>query len=109
MIKKTVVLGLVSIGSVSAQAQSSVTLYGVVDAGIAYTNNQGGASNIQQTSGKLSGSRWGLKGARISAAACKRSSRWKAGSGRATAGSARAAACSAAPRTWVSARKPSAR
>ncbi|MCA3877817.1 MAG: porin, partial [Burkholderia sp.] len=63
MIKKSVVLGLVSIGSVNAYAQSSVTLYGVVDAGIAYTNNQGGASNIQQTSGKLSGSRWGLKGA----------------------------------------------
>ncbi|GGD89262.1 porin [Caballeronia grimmiae] len=43
-------------------AQSSVTLYGLVDAGIAYTNNQRGASNIQSTSGKQSGSRWGLKG-----------------------------------------------
>ncbi|RKU00097.1 porin [Burkholderia sp. Nafp2/4-1b] len=63
MIKKSVVLGLVSIGSIGAHAQSSVTLYGVVDAGFAYTNNQGGKSNIQQTSGKLSGSRWGLKGA----------------------------------------------
>lgn len=62
MIKKSVVLGLVSIGSIGAHAQSSVTLYGVVDAGFAYTNSQGGASNIQQTSGKLSGSRWGLKG-----------------------------------------------
>lgn len=43
-------------------AQSSVTLYGLVDAGIAYTNNQRGAHNFQATSGKLNGSRWGLKG-----------------------------------------------
>ncbi|WP_175943043.1 porin [Caballeronia sp. BCC1704] len=45
-----------------AQAQSSVTLYGLIDAGIAYTNNQRGASNVQATSGKLNGSRWGIKG-----------------------------------------------
>ncbi|BCQ27400.1 porin (plasmid) [Caballeronia sp. NK8] len=44
------------------QAQSSVTLYGLIDAGIAYTNNQRGAHNLQATSGKLNGSRWGLKG-----------------------------------------------
>ncbi|SAK99452.1 porin [Caballeronia pedi] len=44
------------------QAQSSVTLYGLIDAGIAYTNNQRGAHNFQATSGKLNGSRWGLKG-----------------------------------------------
>ncbi|MBN3724564.1 porin [Burkholderia sp. Ac-20379] len=62
MLKKTLALGLVSATSVAAHAQSSVTLYGIVDAGIAYTNNQKGASNIQQSSGKLSGSRWGLKG-----------------------------------------------
>ncbi|KWE68430.1 porin [Burkholderia ubonensis] len=62
MIKKYAALGLASVASIGAHAQSSVTLYGIVDAGITYTNNQGGASNIQQTSGKLSGSRWGLKG-----------------------------------------------
>lgn len=61
MIKKYAALGLASVASIGAHAQSSVTLYGIVDAGITYTNNQGGASNIQQTSGKLSGSRWGLK------------------------------------------------
>jgi predicted porin len=52
----------------AAQAQSSVTLYGIVDAGIAYVHNaQDGAGNNQSTlvkfsSGNLSGSRWGLKG-----------------------------------------------
>ncbi|WP_186134162.1 porin [Burkholderia gladioli] len=62
MLKKSLALGLVSAGSLTTHAQSSVTLYGLVDAGLAYTNNQKGASNVQQTSGKLSGSRWGLKG-----------------------------------------------
>ncbi len=65
MLKKTFALGLVSAtsaASFAAHAQSSVTLYGIVDAGVAYTNNQKGASNVQQTSGKLSGSRWGVKG-----------------------------------------------
>lgn len=55
--------GMMVIAPALAQAQSSVTLYGIVDAGLTYTNNQKGAKNFQQTSGKLSGSRWGLKGA----------------------------------------------
>ncbi|AOK31666.1 MULTISPECIES: porin [Burkholderia] len=62
MIRKSIALGLASLASTAAHAQSSVTLYGIVDAGIAYTNNQGGAHNFQQSSGKLNGSRWGLKG-----------------------------------------------
>jgi predicted porin len=53
-----------------AYAQSSVTLYGVVDAGIEYQNKQaatgpgatGGHSVTRMTSGNLSGSRWGLRG-----------------------------------------------
>ena len=53
---------LVAASPAFVHAQSAVTLYGLVDAGITYTNNQKGASNIQQTSGKLSGSRWGLRG-----------------------------------------------
>ncbi|MDC6128197.1 porin [Burkholderia gladioli] len=57
MLKKSLALGLVSAGSLTAHAQSSVTLYGLVDAGLAYTKKQKGASNLQQTSGKLSGSR----------------------------------------------------
>lgn len=36
-----------------AHAQSSVTLYGLIDAGIAYTNNAGGASLWRMTSGTI--------------------------------------------------------
>lgn len=47
-----------------AYAQSTVTLYGLLDAGIEYQNNQpgGGHSVTRLTSGNLSGSRWGLRG-----------------------------------------------
>nr|WKF59822.1 Outer membrane porin protein [Paraburkholderia busanensis] len=51
-----------------AYAQSSVTLYGIVDAGIAYVHNAQSASGQNQStlvkfsSGNVSGSRWGLKG-----------------------------------------------
>ncbi|MDR8727426.1 porin [Burkholderia pseudomultivorans] len=49
----------------AAQAQSSVTLYGVIDTSIAYVHgNDGQANNMwQMLSGNLQGSRWGLKGA----------------------------------------------
>ncbi|TCW85621.1 porin [Burkholderia sp. SRS-46] len=49
--------------SVAAHAQSSVTLYGMLDAGIAYTNNQSGKSAWQQGSGLLSNTVFGLNGA----------------------------------------------
>ncbi|RQS03533.1 porin [Burkholderia sp. Bp9002] len=53
-----------------ASAQSAVTLYGIVDAGITYRSNERvgtpgaytGHSNVGLTSGNLSGSRWGIKG-----------------------------------------------
>ncbi|WP_407026377.1 porin [Burkholderia pseudomallei] len=45
-----------------AMAQSAVTLYGIVDAGVGYTNNVKGGSVVQATSGKLGGNRWGLRG-----------------------------------------------
>ncbi|MEQ0770683.1 porin [Paraburkholderia tropica] len=55
-------VGLVSVAPVVAHAQSSVTLYGIVDAGIGYVNNIKGGSVVQATSGRLSGSRWGFRG-----------------------------------------------
>jgi predicted porin len=53
---------LCAVAAVPAWAQSSVTLYGVTDEGIAYGNNVGGGSQWSAASGTMSGSRWGLKG-----------------------------------------------
>lgn len=44
----------------AAHAQSSVTLYGIVDAAILYNNNNKGASQVSITQGNSS--RWGLRG-----------------------------------------------
>ncbi|MEA3122466.1 MAG: hypothetical protein QOH33_2044 [Paraburkholderia sp.] len=61
--KKTLIVAAVSTSfSVAANAQSSVTLYGLLDAGITYTSNVAGHSNWQQTSGGIDQSRWGIKG-----------------------------------------------
>lgn len=46
-----------------AFAQTSVTLYGVIDEGFDYTNNVLGSHNYALQSGLAQGSRWGLKGA----------------------------------------------
>ncbi len=46
----------------AAHAQSSVTLYGLFDEGINYSNNVGGASAVQMRSGDVTGSRFGLRG-----------------------------------------------
>ncbi|CAN7784228.1 porin [Caballeronia sp. LjRoot34] len=48
-----------------AHAQSSVTLYGVIDTGIDYVNNSGGSSLVRMRDGTydgIYGSRWGLRG-----------------------------------------------
>jgi predicted porin len=55
-----VVAAAFSVGS--ARAQSSVTLYGIADDGLSYSNNEGGKSNVKMVSGMPSGSRWGLTG-----------------------------------------------
>ncbi|WP_434664372.1 porin [Paraburkholderia sp. A3BS-1L] len=59
-------LGLVALG---AHAQSSVTLYGIVDTGIGYQSssaalgsNSGGRSVVKMNNGIWAGSRFGLKG-----------------------------------------------
>ena len=46
----------------TAQAQSSVTLYGIVDEGINYVSNAGGHRQFALKSGVMQGSRWGLRG-----------------------------------------------
>ncbi len=43
-------------------AQSNVTIYGIVDAAIVYSSDQGGKSNTYQRSGNLAGSRLGFRG-----------------------------------------------
>ena len=58
-------VGMALVASTS-RAQSSVTLYGLIDAGIMYTNNvdKGGSRDpvFQATSGTINGSRFGLRG-----------------------------------------------
>lgn len=48
--------------SMHASAQTSVTLYGVVDNAFAYSSNQGGHSNTYINSGALLASKFGLYG-----------------------------------------------
>ncbi|MDR6382555.1 porin [Paraburkholderia caribensis] len=66
---RLLITGAAAVATLSgaAQAQSSITLYGLIDAGLTYTNNQisgtgGGHSNWQMTSGAVQYSRWGLRG-----------------------------------------------
>src|ERR1700761_1725016 len=61
--KKTLLIaGILGTFAAAAHAQSSVTLYGTLDAGLVYTNNSGGHSNWQQGSGAVSDTYFGLKG-----------------------------------------------
>ena len=59
--KKSLVALAVLAASGAAMAQSSVTLYGVVDAGLAWEDN-GATTTTRMDSSNLNGSRWGLKG-----------------------------------------------
>jgi predicted porin len=61
--KKTVIAaGLMGAFAITAHAQSSVTLYGTLDAGLVFANNEGGHSNWQQGSGSVSNTYFGLRG-----------------------------------------------
>lgn len=60
--KKTILAASMAALSFPVFAQNSVTLYGVIDEGIDYTNNAGTGHAVEMTSGYVQGSRWGLKG-----------------------------------------------
>ncbi|MCP1117995.1 outer membrane protein OmpU [Robbsia andropogonis] len=54
---------LFAMGATSnVHAQSSVTLYGIIDAGITYVSNQAGKHQFKFEDGANFGNRWGLKG-----------------------------------------------
>lgn len=58
---------VLAFGTINAHAQSSVTLYGLIDSGISYVNHSattaGSSSLTKYDDGVAQGSRWGLKGA----------------------------------------------
>jgi predicted porin len=60
--KKYFIVTVPLLMSATAFAQSSVTLYGLIDEAIGYTNNAGGKAAWQMQSGWVAGDRWGLKG-----------------------------------------------
>ena len=62
MNNKIILAAIASACATSAFAQSSVTLYGLIDEGFDYTTNVGGSHAYEMTSGYAQGSRWGLKG-----------------------------------------------
>lgn len=63
---KRLVLSAISLGVLGAtsiaHAQSSVTLYGIIDESVTFLHNQGGKNQWATLAGNLQGSRWGLKG-----------------------------------------------
>ncbi|SAL79699.1 porin [Caballeronia peredens] len=62
MKKSLLALAALGVFAGAAHAQSSVTLYGIIDAGFVYSNNSGGEKLYSMNSGNLQGSRWGLRG-----------------------------------------------
>jgi predicted porin len=62
MKKSLVALAALGAFACAAHAQSSVTLYGIIDEGFNINTNAGGAHLYNLSSGVLQGSRWGLRG-----------------------------------------------
>ncbi len=46
----------------ASYAQSSVTLYGIIDGGVTYVSNAGGSHQVKFDDGVSYGNRWGVKG-----------------------------------------------
>lgn len=61
---KKSLLALVALGAFAgaAHAQSSVTLYGIIDEGFIFNNNAKGGHLYGLSSGVMQGSRWGMRG-----------------------------------------------
>jgi len=62
MKKKSITIALAASLTTPVFAQSSVTLYGILDEGLNFTNNTGGKQNYEMAAGYGAGNRWGLKG-----------------------------------------------
>ncbi|RAR48265.1 putative porin [Paraburkholderia unamae] len=67
--KLALISGIAVLDMTGARAQTSLTMFGVVDNGIIYQNSQttlgsnsGGRSNVKLSAGNWLGSRWGFKG-----------------------------------------------
>ncbi|MEX4004449.1 porin [Paraburkholderia sp. EG285A] len=62
MMKKLFAVVAISALGGNAYAQSNVTLYGIVDTGIAYIHNSGGHNQVKMSDANVSVDSWGLKG-----------------------------------------------
>ena len=64
MKKSLIAFAVLSAFAASASAQSSITVYGILDAGTAYTTNQNAAGDSKTSldAGNMGTSRWGFKG-----------------------------------------------
>ena len=54
--------GVLSLVAAPVMAQSTVTLYGIVDAAVSYTTNQAAGNVTRLDAGQLATSRWGIRG-----------------------------------------------
>jgi predicted porin len=63
IVTKAIVAALIGAGTLgTAHAQSSVTLYGIIDAGITYFSNLNGHATFVANDGSIQSNRWGLRG-----------------------------------------------
>ena len=107
------VAAAMALGASCAHAQSSVTLYGLIDAGLMYTNNvkKGGSQGplFQATSGNINGSQFGLRGSEDLGGGLKAIFMLENGFNIRTGSWARTTACSGGRHSWGWRRARSAR